>query len=115
TAPAGKDHHEALRKTSQQPRGARATMIALYERFAHEIAELVYRGALRPGDRLPSVREASAAQGLSRSTVFAAYYLLEARGLIRVRPRSGCIVNVQPVPATTTAPQASQASEPSGR
>ena len=90
-------------------------MITRYERYANEIAELICRGALRPGDRLPSVREASATQGLSRSTVFAAYYLLEARGLIRVRPRSGCFVNARPVPATTAGPEASQAGEPSGR
>src|SRR5690349_9081871 len=51
----------------------------LYERCANEIAEMIRSGMLRPGDRLPSVRAASAARGLSRSTVFEAYYSLEAR------------------------------------
>ncbi|SFN22529.1 GntR family transcriptional regulator [Variovorax sp. OV329] len=90
-------------------------MITRYERYANEITALICTGSLRPGDRLPSVREASAAQGLSRSTVFAAYYLLETRGLIHVRPRSGCFVNVRPEPVTTAAPKALHASEPSGR
>ncbi len=58
----------------------------LYERCANEIAELIRTGMLRPGDRLPSVRATSAARGLSRSTVFEAYYLLETRGLIRGAP-----------------------------
>ncbi|VTU16445.1 aminotransferase-like domain-containing protein [Variovorax sp. RA8] len=64
----------------------------LYERCANEIAELIRTGMLRPGDRLPSVRATSAARGLSRSTVFEAYYLLETRGLIEARPRSGYYV-----------------------
>ncbi|VTU29471.1 putative HTH-type transcriptional regulator YdcR [Variovorax sp. RA8] len=64
----------------------------LYERCANEIAELIRTRMLRPGDRLPSVRAAIAARGLSRSTVFEAYCLLETRGLIEARPRSGYYV-----------------------
>ena len=45
-----------------------------------------------PGDRLPSVRQARASRGVSPSTVFQAYYLLEAQGLIRARERSGYYV-----------------------
>jgi DNA-binding transcriptional MocR family regulator len=64
-----------------------------YERHADAIAQLIHSGALRPGDRVPSVREASRARGISPSTVFAAYYLLEAQGLIHARPRSGYYVS----------------------
>jgi len=63
-----------------------------YESLAEELAESVGTGQLRPGDRLPSVREASRSRGISPSTVFEAYYLLEARGLIEARPRSGYFV-----------------------
>ena len=63
-----------------------------YERHADTIAQLIHSGALRPGDRVPSVREASRTRGISPSTVFEAYYLLEARGLIRARERSGYYV-----------------------
>lgn len=66
-----------------------------YERYADEIAELIRTQALRPGDRLPSVRQASISRQISPSTVFEAYYLLEARGLIRARPRSGYYVNAR--------------------
>jgi len=48
---------------------------------------------LGPGEKVPSVRHASRTYGVSPSTVFQAYYLLERRGLIRARPRSGYFVN----------------------
>lgn len=64
----------------------------LYESFAEEIAQSIRAGVLKRGDRLPSVRQASASRGVSPSTVFEAYYLLEARGLIRARERSGYYV-----------------------
>ena len=64
-----------------------------YEVLADDLAAAVASGQLRPGDRLPSVREASKDRGVSPSTVFEAYYLLEARGLIEARPRSGYFVS----------------------
>ena len=64
-----------------------------YEALAQEIAESIAQGQLRPGERVPSVREASRSRGVSPSTVFEAYYLLEARGLIEARPRSGYFVS----------------------
>jgi DNA-binding transcriptional MocR family regulator len=64
-----------------------------YEQYADEIAELIRTQVLRSGDRLPSVRQASTSRKISPSTVFEAYYLLEARGLIQARPRSGYYVN----------------------
>ncbi len=64
-----------------------------YEKFADAIAELIRSGVLGAGQRVPSVRYASQTYGVSPSTVFQAYYLLERRGLIRARPRSGYFVN----------------------
>ena len=66
-----------------------------YERYADEIASLIAGDVLRAGDRLPSVRQASRSRGISPSTVFEAYDLLEARGLIQARPRSGYYVNAR--------------------
>lgn len=60
--------------------------MSLYEKLANEIAQSIRDGVLRVGDKLPSVRDACASRGVSPSTVFQAYYLLEARGLIRARP-----------------------------
>ncbi|CAM4009486.1 putative HTH-type transcriptional regulator YdcR [Pseudomonas reidholzensis] len=76
-----------------------------YERFADDIAELIRSGVLGPGQRVPSVRYASQTHGVSPSTVFQAYYLLERRGLIRARPRSGYFVNAN-APRQFCEPQA---------
>lgn len=63
-----------------------------YEQFADKIATLIREGVLAPGERIPSVRQASQRYGISPSTVFQAYYLLENRGLITARARSGYFV-----------------------
>lgn len=63
-----------------------------YETLAAELNRSIRSGLLQPGDRLPSVRQVCSSRNLSASTVFQAYYLLEARGLIRARERSGYYV-----------------------
>ena len=63
--------------------------MALYDTLAAEIEKSIRDGVLRTGDKLPSVRDACSSRGVSPSTVFQAYYLLEARGLIaRARARA---------------------------
>lgn len=64
----------------------------LYESLASDLERSILKGTLRPGDRMPSVRYTSRSRGVSLSTVYHAYYLLEARGLIRARERSGYFV-----------------------
>jgi DNA-binding transcriptional MocR family regulator len=64
-----------------------------YEELAESIAKSIRDEVFRGGDKLPSVREVSTLKGVSASTVFNAYYLLEARGLITTRARSGYYVN----------------------
>ena len=69
--------------------------ITRYERLAVELADGIEQGALRPGERLPSVRRLCASHQLSPSTVFQAYALLESRGLVEARPRSGYFVSAE--------------------
>jgi DNA-binding transcriptional MocR family regulator len=64
----------------------------LYERVAADVAALIERGALRPGDRLPSVRRLCADRGISVATVLAAYRRLEGQGFVEARPKSGHFV-----------------------
>lgn len=64
----------------------------LYERLADDVQQMIATGALAPGDRLPSVRELRQRRGLSQATVLKAYAVLEQRGLVRTRPRSGYFV-----------------------
>ncbi len=80
-----------------------------YEALAEEIAQSIRIGVMKLGDRLPSVRQTSTSRGVSPSTVFEAYYLLEARGLIRARERSGyyviaCAKSLPPEPDIPTHP-----------
>ncbi|HVW68359.1 MAG TPA: PLP-dependent aminotransferase family protein, partial [Steroidobacteraceae bacterium] len=67
----------------------------LYQRLADDLSTLIRDGTLRPGERIPSVREISRERTLSTATVVHAYELLEAQGLIETRPRSGFYVSGQ--------------------
>lgn len=71
----------------------------LYQQLANDLTALIRAGALRPGDRVPSVRETSRERGMSPATVIHAYELLEGRGFIETRPRSGYYVGKQWQPA----------------
>lgn len=64
----------------------------LYEALADQLEQSIRAGVLQPGDRLPSVRRTSSSRAVSMATVYQAYYLLEARGLVRARERSGYFV-----------------------
>ena len=84
-----------------------------YEKFADEIAELIRTGVLAAGQKVPSVRHASRTYGVSPSTVFQAYYLLESRGLLVARARSGYFVRElakRPLPEPEVSARAAQTS-----
>lgn len=66
-----------------------------YEQLAHTLTALIHTGQLQPGTRLPSVRQMSAQYSASPATVFQAYRLLENRGLIHAKARSGHYVTEQ--------------------
>jgi DNA-binding transcriptional regulator YhcF (GntR family) len=68
----------------------------LYQRLADEMAGLIERRALRPGDRLPSVRGYSRQKRVSLTTVLRTYQVLEDRGYVEVRPQSGHYVRGAP-------------------
>ncbi|MEK1942390.1 MAG: GntR family transcriptional regulator MpaR, partial [Pseudomonas sp.] len=85
-----------------------------YEKFADEIAELIRTGVLAAGEKVPSVRHASRTYGVSPSTVFQAYYLLEDRGLIQARARSGYFVREhakKPLPEAQISPRPAHTTE----
>lgn len=78
--------------TEHTPDGAPHADWLLYERIADEMAEAIKHGALRTGDRMPSVRRLARQRRVSVATVLQAYLRLEDDGLIEVRPRSGHFV-----------------------
>ncbi|HSW14172.1 MAG TPA: PLP-dependent aminotransferase family protein [Solimonas sp.] len=83
---------------------------SLYESVARRLLAQIDVGALRPGDRVPSVRDLSRKTGYSITTALKAYEHLEALGAIESRPRSGYYVRVdalrpQSLPQTIEIPQ----------
>ena len=71
-------------------------IVTLYEKLAAEIEEAVRRGVFAVGERVPSVRQASAQHGVSIKTVLHAYALLESQGVLETRPQSGYFVRELP-------------------
>ncbi len=67
----------------------------LYQQVIDLIAENVESGALRPGDRLPSLRKMSKTVGVSVPTVRQAYIELERRRQVESKPQSGYYVRHQ--------------------
>jgi DNA-binding transcriptional MocR family regulator len=68
--------------------------VPLYLKIARMIEEQIRSGALRVGDKVPSVRRLRRHQRVSASTVLQAYFYLENRGCIEPRARSGFYVRV---------------------
>jgi DNA-binding transcriptional MocR family regulator len=79
----------------------------LYESLATRIVEMIEGGALRLGDKVPSVRKISAQQNVSISTALHAYRVLENQGWIEARPQSGYYVR-RTTPARPPEPQTTQ-------
>ncbi|HSI51741.1 MAG TPA: PLP-dependent aminotransferase family protein [Ideonella sp.] len=74
---------------------------SLYAQLAERIGALIASGALKRGDRLPSVRDMAQQQGVSMATVLQAYRTLEDRRLVEARPRSGYFVTLRRMAAAT--------------
>ena len=65
---------------------------SLTEQLASRFAERIRTHLLAPGTRLPSVRQCAQQQGVSPSTVVAAYDQLLAQGLVEARRNRGFFV-----------------------
>ena len=66
----------------------------LYRQLYEQIAARIHSGELGNGERLPATRELAGSLGLNRTTVAAAYEMLEAEGLIAGRVGRGSFVTV---------------------
>jgi GntR family transcriptional regulator len=67
--------------------------IPIYTQLANGLIEGVANGSLQPGDSLPSVRSLAGDLGINMHTVNKAYRELDNKGIIRIIPKSGAIVN----------------------
>jgi DNA-binding transcriptional regulator YhcF (GntR family) len=64
----------------------------LYRQLYEQVAEQIRTGRLAAGQRLPPTRELAGILGLNRTTVSAAYEILESEGLITGRVGRGSFV-----------------------
>jgi GntR family transcriptional regulator len=64
----------------------------LFRQLADGIRRLIGLGALRAGDRLPTVRDLATQARVNRNTAARAIQLLEAEGLVRTRVGSGTYI-----------------------
>ena len=72
----------------------RLNQTPLYEKVTNEIIEAIFRGDLKPGDKLQSEHELSKTFGVSRVTIREALLSLKQHGIIQVRQgaRGGAFV-----------------------
>jgi GntR family transcriptional regulator len=73
----------------------RASPLPVYVQLAEQIRLLVRRGALSPGDPLPTVRELAVALGINANTVTRVYRDLQQEGLLRLERGLGTFVQAQ--------------------
>lgn len=69
-----------------------ASRVPIYRQLTHQIRESVARGTLRPGTRLPSVRELSKELVINPNTIARVYTELEREGVLNTRPGLGVFV-----------------------
>ena len=70
----------------------RASPLPVYVQLAEQIRLLIHRGALGPGDPLPTVRELAVALSLNANTVTRVYRDLQQEGLLRLERGLGTSV-----------------------
>ncbi|GAB6939422.1 PLP-dependent aminotransferase family protein [Isoptericola variabilis] len=80
----------------------RAGRDPLGAQLSAQVRDLVSRGTLRRGDRLPSTRALAADLGVARSVAEQAYDQLVAEGWLTARRGAGTFVAADAVPRTTT-------------
>ena len=65
----------------------------IYAQIIASIKEQVTAGILRPGEKLPSVRELATELAINPNTIQRSYRALEAEGWIVTVPGKGCFVS----------------------
>ena len=71
----------------------RAGSVPAYAQLVQQVREALRLGLLRPGDRLPAVREVVTSCTVNAATVLKAYRELELSGLLEARQGAGTFVS----------------------
>lgn len=80
-----------------------ASGVPTYLQLVHQVEHALRLGLLRPGDRLPKVREVVADLAINPNTVLKAYRDLEQKGLASGRPGQGTFIDGSLAQATLPA------------
>lgn len=67
--------------------------IAIYEQLRRQIIIGIARGDLKPGEKLPSIRQLGEEIGINLHTVSKAYNLLKDEGYLIIDRRVGAMIN----------------------
>lgn len=62
------------------------------DKIVDRLVELISKGTFQPGDKLPSEKHLAKALAVSRPSLREALNILQARGLLEIKPRSGTYV-----------------------
>jgi len=81
--------------------------VPLFRQLYEQMRERIESGVLRRGDRLPATRELAGQLGLNRTTISAAYALLESEGLIAGHVGRGSFVTGRAKAVTDSSTSAS--------
>jgi GntR family transcriptional regulator len=69
-----------------------ASGVPTYLQLVHQVEHALRLGYLKPGDRLPTVRDVVASLAINPNTVLKAYRELETKGLTTGRPGQGTFI-----------------------
>jgi len=64
----------------------------LHEQLARELSQQIADGVYAVGEKLPSIRKLCAQRRISVATAMQALSILESRGMIEARPKSGYFI-----------------------
>lgn len=64
-----------------------------YQQIVDQVRKAIATNVLKPGDQLPTIREAAIQARVNRNTISRAYLEMEHLGLLRSRQGSGCFVS----------------------
>lgn len=67
--------------------------IPIYTQLTNQIIEGIAKGEIQAGESLPSVRSFAADLGVNMHTVNKSYHQLEAKGIIKIIPKSGAVIS----------------------
>lgn len=76
--------------------------VPIYLQIVDQVRRLIALGALRPGDRLPGVRDLAAQSRINRNTAARAIQELEREGVVRTQVGQGTFVAEEPPPSDST-------------